>query len=110
MEVVETTLRDIGAGDKPTILVFNKMDRIKSDPEYADEEGNFSLERLQESLMHQAGRQDNVYISAANKQNIDELREKLIEKVKARHFVIYPNYLDHQVYELALYWLRPQRM
>jgi GTP-binding protein HflX len=98
MEVVETTLRDIGAGDKPTILVFNKMDRIKSDPEYADEEGNFSLERLQESLMHQAGRQDNVYISAANKQNIDELREKLIEKVKARHFVIYPNYLDHQVY------------
>jgi len=100
MEIVNETLADIGATDKPTILVFNKIDQLKPlDDELSDEMDNPppTLEELKNTYLGK-GENSSVFISAINKDNIDEFKEVLMEKVKKRYYTIFPNYLKDSHY------------
>ena len=100
MQVVNETLVDIGAKDKPTILVFNKIDQIKSlDAEVSEEMDNPppTLEDLKNTYIGK-GTHSSVFISAIQKDNINEFREVLMKKVKKRYYTIFPNYLKDSHY------------
>ncbi|WP_268123080.1 GTPase HflX [Roseivirga pacifica] len=100
METVNQTLIEIGATNKPTILVFNKIDQFKQlDEELLEEMDNPppTIDDLKRTYMNKA-ENDAVFISATEKQNMDEFREVLMEKVKKRHFQIFPNYLKDSYY------------
>ena len=92
--VVEKTLADLGCADKPSMIVFNKIDAytwVEKEPDDltpATRE-NVSLDDLKRTWM--AEMQDNcLFISAREKQNIDELREVLYKKVRELHVQKYP--------------------
>lgn len=94
INVVNETLAEIGARDKQTILVFNKIDAytyIKKDEDDLSEttRENWSLEDLKGSWMSKMG-DDCIFISATKKDNIDELRDLLYERAKAVHITRYP--------------------
>jgi GTPase len=98
IEIVNTTLADIGANDKPTLLVFNKLDQYEPesneglDKHLATEEDlKINLERFKNSYL-QKNTENVVFISATENQNIAELREVLVKLVQERHFQIYPNW------------------
>ncbi len=96
MNVVNQTLVDIKATDKPTLIAFNKMDAYHYIPKEEDDltpmkKENISLEDLKKSWISRI-EGTCVFISATKKINIDELREKLIRKVKELHNPRYPNY------------------
>lgn len=101
IEIVNKTLTEIDAGNKPTILVFNKMDQYRKllesseDPVYLNGEENLAL--LQK---HYATRQNfsTVCVSAKKNENFNEFREKLSQQVKKRHYSIYPNYMKNGNY------------
>lgn len=101
IEVVNKTLVEIGAADKPTILVFNKIDLYKpsfNDDEMDDEEApeltqTQILEQLKRSYVADKG-ENVVFVSAEKRENMDELRQAIFREVKSKHFAIYPNWLD----------------
>lgn len=100
MATVNQTLIDIGATDKPTILVFNKIDQLKIvDEEMREEMDNPppTLEELKRTYIGK-GEDSSVFISATNRTNMEEFKEVLMEKVKKRHFTIFPNYLKDSFY------------
>ena len=90
VQVVNETLSDIGAGDKPCITIYNKIDLYTS-ADY-DEETD-SVEQLNSTPVQNG---ETVHISATKKENIKQLRDKIFEKVKAKHLTIYPNYFKGQ--------------
>jgi GTPase len=90
IEVVKKTLVDIGAGNIPTILVLNKIDKLKSDDGYVD------LESLQ-GYYRQHGFERVVFVSATSKENLQVLRQMIFEEVRKKHLTFYPNYVDHCV-------------
>ncbi|MFN6943717.1 MAG: GTPase HflX [Cytophagaceae bacterium] len=92
IQVVNTTLAEIKAADKPTIMVFNKIDMVRNEQDNEEEETIPTLDQLKQSWMGQPD-QKSVFISATNRQNIDELRDVLFEEVKKQHLTIFPNYL-----------------
>lgn len=93
--VVNETLKDIGALDKPTIVVFNKIDAYRH---IEKEEGdlspitreNVSLEELKRSWMSRMSPNQVVFISAEKRINLEELREVMYEMVKEIFAVRYP--------------------
>ena len=90
---VNRTLQEIGANDKPVIMVFNKIDAYTYVEKDEDDlspmtKANWTLEMLQESWMSKLGK--TVFISAAAKNNIDALRDMLYDEVKRIHAVRYP--------------------
>lgn len=96
IDVVNTTLAEIGAGDKSTIIVFNKLDRFEPESEEGldkhlatEEDLKKNLERLKKSYLKKG---DVVFISATKNSNMAELRDVLMNLVKLKHFVIYPNW------------------
>ena len=105
IEVVNQTLRDVcGGQDKPTILVFNKIDAFSYKPKDADDltpatRENLSLDDLRASWM--ARMNDNcVFISARTGKNIDELKRKLYDMAKEIHLTRFPyNDLLYQNYD-----------
>ena len=93
MASVNKTLAEIGAADKPTIIVFNKIDAYTYVEKEEDDlspvtRANWSLEMLQESWMSKQGK--TIFISAASKQNLDALRDMLYDEVRRIHAVRYP--------------------
>lgn len=94
IRVVNETLAEIGARDKQTILIFNKIDAytyVKKDEDDLAPvtRENWSLEELKGSWMGRMG-EDCIFISATKKENIDELRDLLYERAKAVHVTRYP--------------------
>lgn len=92
--VVEKTLNDIGASDKPQILVFNKIDAFKHTPKDPDDltpatRENISLEELKKTWMAKMNN-NCVFISAKEKINISELKDMLYEKAKEIHTKRFP--------------------
>ena len=92
--VVEKTLADLGCADKPSLLVFNKIDAYTWTPQDADDlteptRENISLDQLKRTWMARMG-DTPLFISARNKENIDELREVLYNKVRELHVQKYP--------------------
>ena len=88
IQVVTSTLAEIDAADKPTILVFNKIDLYHKAQENTEEP-----EDLNKSYLSGLG-QKTVFISAEKRENIDELKEFLSEEVAKKHLSIYPNSLQ----------------
>ena len=93
-EVVQQTIADICKEDKPTIVVFNKIDAFTYIPKEEDDltpvlRENLSLEDLEKTWMARLG-EDCIYISARNKQNIDALRALMYDRIKAIHIKRYP--------------------
>ncbi len=94
INVVEKTLADLGCADKPSMLVFNKIDAYTWTPQDADDlsepkRENISLQELKKTWMAKMDG-DCLFISAREKQNIDELREVLYKKVRELHVQKYP--------------------
>ena len=93
--VVTETLREIDAlGDKPQILVFNKIDAYQHIPKDPDDltpatKLNRTREELEKSWMARMG-EDCTFISARTGEGMDELRRLLYERVKAIHVQRYP--------------------
>jgi GTP-binding protein HflX len=90
MNLVNATLAEIGAANKPMIIVFNKIDLYRN----AENEDNtqMDLEELKASYLN---REDYrcVFMSALNKSNVHELKAMLMEEVTKKHYSIFPNYL-----------------
>ena len=97
VNVVNETLKDLDALDKPTIMVFNKIDAftyVKKDEDDLTPvlRENYSLEDLKKMWMSKSG-VPSVYISAAKKTNVEEMKELMYETIKSMHLKIYPNQL-----------------
>jgi len=94
MQTVLQTLHDIKAEDKKIITVFNKTDAYSFTPKDEFDIGpekpqNISLEQLKQTWMHKENGMC-VFISAKEKNNVDELRNVLYEQVKQLHVKRYP--------------------
>ena len=101
MQVVNQTLSELGCADKPTIIVFNKMDAYTWTEKDADDltpetKENISLDTLMNTWM--AKQEDCIFISARQKTNIEELRKLMYTRVKQLHVQKYPynNFLFEQ--------------
>ena len=95
IESVNKTLDEIGAADKPTIMVFNKIDAyryVEKDPDDLTPmtKANWTLQMLQNSWLSNGSGRLTVFISAAERQNIDALRRLMYEEIKRIHAVRYP--------------------
>jgi GTP-binding protein HflX len=93
--VVEKTLADLGCADKPSMLVFNKIDAYTWTPQDEDDlteptRENISLDELKKTWMAKIFATAPLFISAKKKENIDELREVLYKKVRELHVQKYP--------------------
>src|SRR5690554_1996721 len=93
--VVNETLAEIDKEEKPTIVVFNKIDAYTYKPLDEDdltpkEIENYTLEELKSQWMAKLNKNKCVFISAENKENIEELKEVLYEEVKRIFEIRYP--------------------
>ncbi len=84
IKVVETTLAEIGAGTKPVLMVFNKTDRIWLEGGQTYDE---MLQSIQDSWMAKHN-SPAVFVSAAEKTNMDKLREAVSAMAASQHQVI----------------------
>ena len=95
LNVVQQTLTEIGAGDKRTVLVFNKIDAYieppKNDHEVNTEQKKIlTLKSLKKSWMSKI-KDPCIFISAIEKGNVEEFRTLLFDEVKIIHAKRYPN-------------------
>ena len=95
IESVNRTLDEIGAADKPTIMVFNKIDAyhyVEKDPDDLTPatKTNWTLQMLQNSWLSKSGERNTIFISAAQRQNIESLRRLLYDEVSRIHAIRYP--------------------
>ncbi|MBR5333809.1 MAG: GTPase HflX [Alistipes sp.] len=94
IDVVKQTLREIGAGDKPVYLVFNKIDAYTYEKKEEDDltpatKRNMSLEDMKKSWIAKANTPC-IFISAVEKMNIEKLRSDLYGMVREIHAGRYP--------------------
>jgi GTP-binding protein HflX len=84
INTVNKTLLELEAADKPTLMVFNKIDlyRERNFDEFLDNETKTNiLDELSENMKN-TYHHDNLFISAINKENVDQLREKMKEMIE----------------------------
>jgi GTP-binding protein HflX len=101
LHVVKETLNELKASNKPTYIIFNKIDAYKYIPKDEDDltprtKENFTLEELQKSWMAKTD-VPCIFISAVQKQNLETFREMLYDKVREVHITRYP--YDKFLYE-----------
>lgn len=94
MNVVEKTLSELGAGDKPIIVIFNKIDAYSWVEKEADDltpatKENITIEELMQTWMAKLDGEC-LFISATKRTNIEELRSVLYDRVKQLHVQKYP--------------------
>ena len=94
INVVENTLKDLGCADKPSMIVFNKIDNYtwvdKDDDDLTPPtKENVTLDELKRTWMARLN-ENCIFISARKKQNIDEFRDVLYTKVRELHVQKYP--------------------
>ena len=94
IQIVDKTLGDLEAADKPTIILFNKIDAytwVEKDPDDLTPKTreNITLDELMATWMAKLG-DDCFFISATKKQNITEFKNLLYKKVKELHVQKYP--------------------
>ena len=112
IESVNQILKDIKSDDKPTIMIFNKIDVYK--PETFDEEDlmiersskHYSIDEWKNTWMSKLGENHTVFVSATEKNNFEELREKVYEAVRNIHITrfpynnfLYPEYNENNAHE-----------
>ena len=104
---VNQTLMDIKSNDKPTIMVFNKIDAYKfltiDDDDLITEKTakHFTLDEWKQTWMGRVGQENALFISAINKENFEEFRARVYETVRQIHITrfpynkfLYPDYDD----------------
>jgi GTP-binding protein HflX len=94
INVVKQTLQEIGAGDKPTILVFNKTDAFSHTHKDEDDlrptlKEHLTLAEVKNTWM-KGLHKPVIFISALKKENIEEMRRTLYDMVKEMHRIRYP--------------------
>ncbi len=94
IQIVNKTLSEIGAGETPTYIIFNKTDQLelqdhKEDYDKDPEETIHTFQDLKESWIAKTNSKS-IFISAKQKTNLQELRELLYEEVKKIHVKRYP--------------------
>ncbi|WP_395632708.1 GTPase HflX [Flavobacterium sp.] len=107
IDSVNQILQDIKSNDKPTIMVFNKIDAYKHLVIEVDDlitektTKHYTLEEWKTTWMHNVGEKNALFISATNKENFEEFREKVYEAVREIHITrfpynkfLYPDYKD----------------
>ena len=107
IESVNQTLADIKSNNKPTIMVFNKIDTYKHLTIEEDDlitektKKHYTLEEWKTTWMHNVGQENALFISATNKENFEEFRERVYETVREIHITrfpynkfLYPDYKD----------------
>lgn len=105
---VNEILKDIKSDDKPTIMVFNKIDTFKNMIIEEDDlitertSRHYTLEEWKKTWMSKVGAEKTLFISATDKENIEEFREKVYEAVREIHITrfpynnfLYPEYKDN---------------
>jgi GTP-binding protein HflX len=101
IKVVEKTLADLGCADKPSMIVFNKIDAYTWTEKEADDltpvkKNEISLDELRNTWMARITEEQSVnnfgciFISAKEKQNVDEFRNVIYKKVRELHVQKYP--------------------
>ncbi len=104
---VNQTLLDIKANNKPTLMVFNKIDAYQhltiDDDDLITQKTprHFTLEEWMETWMSRLGESNTLFISATQKENFEEFRERVYEAVRQIHITrfpynkfLYPDYKD----------------
>lgn len=86
LHIVNETLAELDNKDKPMILVFNKIDAYKPD----EHGSNMSLEELKKTWMNRLPATKCVFISATDKENIEELKETMYSEIKRIFAIRYP--------------------
>jgi len=107
IESVNQTLQDIKAHEKPVIMVFNKIDAYKhltiDEDDLMTEKTprHYTLDEWKATWMHRLGEDNALFISATNKENFEEFRERVYEAVRQIHITrfpynkfLYPDYKD----------------
>lgn len=94
IQSVNTILSDIGCADKPTILVFNKIDNFTYEKKDEDDltpikKGNYSLEDWEKTWMGKS-KYPTVFISAKTKENYKVMKKLIYDKVKEIHVKRFP--------------------
>ena len=95
IQSVNQILAEIHSADKPTIMVFNKIDAYTNEEIAEDDlatertKKHFTLEEWKQTWMQRMGR-DVLFISALNKENLEEFRKVVYEKVKEIHITRFP--------------------
>ncbi|MEN8122028.1 MAG: GTPase HflX [Bacteroidota bacterium] len=95
IEIVNKTLYEIGAKGKPMYYIFNKIDAFSYTKKDEDdltpkEKGNYSLEEIKNNWIAANSNNQCFFISAKEKRNIEDLRERLYEYVKKVHVTRFP--------------------
>ena len=107
IESVNQTLADIKSNNKPIIMVFNKIDAYKHLTIEEDDlitektKKHYTLEEWKTTWMNNVGQEKALFISATNKENFEEFRERVYETVREIHVTrfpynkfLYPDYKD----------------
>ena len=94
IHVVENTLKELGCAEKPSMIIFNKIDNYTWVPKDADDltpstAENITLDELKQTWMARLNDQC-LFISAKKKLNIDEFKEVLYQQVRQLHVQKYP--------------------
>ncbi|MEZ4787480.1 MAG: GTPase HflX [Flavobacterium haoranii] len=93
---VNDILKEIKSDDKPTIMVFNKIDAYKhlhfdeNDITAEKTTKHFTLEDWKQTWMHKIGKNNALFISATDKLNFEEFREKVYDAVREIHITRFP--------------------
>jgi GTP-binding protein HflX len=96
IEVVTKTLKEIGAGSIPVLFVFNKMDLYRKNyfDEFLSDEEKVQLEKELLEKWNKQSLDRAVFLSAINREGIDDFRDKLTEMVSALYMERYPHKKD----------------
>jgi GTP-binding protein HflX len=108
--VVNNTLNEIGAGDKPVFLVFNKIDLVPKMPTEEEmmhmtelevaESKYLDFQKLAVAYQKKYGIAP-VFMAAGDGTNVEAFRESLVKEVKKQHLKIYPHYLEDEVVDMS---------
>lgn len=88
--IVNETLAEIDGSDKPTIVLFNKIDAYVSTDDVTEEEEHPSIDELKKSWMAKLNSTKCVFISAYTKENVEEFKQVLYDEVKSIFEKRYP--------------------
>lgn len=95
IESVNKILGEIDSSDKPTIMVFNKIDAYKPEPfdetdlETERTEANYTLQEWKKTWMNRVGN-NALFISALNKENMDDFKKRVYDEVREIHVTRFP--------------------
>ena len=92
LAIVNKTLAELGCADKPTITVFNKMDKFEevTFDEWLEEDVKKDILRELKERWEETTKGNCVFVSAIDKQNFDTLRQTILNKVREMYQIRYP--------------------